>query len=78
MRFCQPRIVIELLETIGPRFHGTTASKALSGSEGTKLINLKNISTLQTPAQFGLAEVPKKPAVAFHRNLIFEDLQRLP
>jgi predicted methyltransferase len=43
-----------------------------------KLINLKNIPTLQMSAQFGLAEVSKKPAVAFHRNLIFEDLQRLP
>jgi hypothetical protein len=28
--------------------------------------------------QFWLAEVPKKPAVAFHRNLISEDLQCLP
>ena len=43
-----------------------------------KLINLKNIPTLQMSAQFGLAEVSKKPAVAFHRNLKFEDLQRLP
>jgi hypothetical protein len=34
--------------------------------------------TLQMSAQFGLAEVSKNPAVAFHRNLIFEDLQRLP
>jgi hypothetical protein len=29
-------------------------------------------------APFVLAEVSKKPAVAFHRNSIFEDLQRLP
>jgi hypothetical protein len=36
------------------------------------------IPRLQMSAQFGLAEVPKKPAVAFHRNLMFEDLQRLP
>ena len=38
----------------------------------------KNIPRLQMSAQFGLAEVSKKPAVAFHRNLMFEDLQRLP
>ena len=43
-----------------------------------KLINPKNIPTLRMFAQFGLAEVSKKPAVALHRNLIFEDLQRLP
>jgi hypothetical protein len=43
-----------------------------------KLINLKNIPRLQMSAQFVLAEVSKKPAVTLYRNLIFEDLQRLP
>src|SRR5262249_6782300 len=43
-----------------------------------KLINLKDIPRLQMAPQFGLAEVAKEPAVAFHRNLMFEDLQRLP
>jgi hypothetical protein len=43
-----------------------------------KLINPKNIPMLRVFAQFELAEVSKEPAVALHRNLIFEDLQRLP
>jgi hypothetical protein len=38
----------------------------------------QDIPRLQMSTQFGLAEVSKEPAVAFHRNLMFEDLQRLP
>jgi len=60
----------------GPVVHGSEIGRRREG----ELLRLRDreIVVPSSSAPFVLAEVSKKPAVAFHRNSIFEDLQRLP